>query len=94
MLKSRAIIMYSALIIAILPDKDSERIKVHKSGPFLHELQTTELKRRFEKSPYLKRGETVPLAKKLNLTPKAVHDWFYQQRVKVKKKDQEKHQGI
>ena len=93
MFKSQAIIVFSAIIIALLSDEKSEMIQVHRYGHRLHESQRTQLKRRFEKSIYLKRGEALSLAKKLNMKPKAVLNWFYQQRLKPKNKTNEEKQG-
>ena len=55
-------------------------------GIHIDEMQEVELKRRFNESPCLKRGEALSLAKKLNLKPNAVLKWFFIQRLKSKNK--------
>ena len=76
----------SSFIIALVSKKKSETIQQHKLGKHFYDVQKVELKRRFNESPYLKCGEALSLAMKLNLKPNTVSQWFYKQRLKSKNK--------
>ena len=77
----------SSFIIAFVSKKKSETIQCHMLGNHFYELQEVELKRRFNESPsHLKRGEATSLAKKLNLKPATIHQWFHKQRLKSRDK--------
>ena len=76
----------SSFIIALVSKMKSETIQKHMLGNHLYEMQEVELKKRFNESPYIKRGERLSLAKKLNLDPNTIYKWFYTQRLKSKNK--------
>ena len=76
----------SSFIIALVSKKKCETVQQHLLGNRFYEMQEVELKRRFNKSPRLKRGEALSLAKKLNLKPNTIYNWFYAQRLKSKNK--------
>ena len=83
----------ASFIIALVSKKKSETVQKHMLGARFYEMQEVELKKRFNKSPRLKRGETLSLAKKLNLKPSTVYKWFYLQRLKSKNKTRGANRG-
>ena len=75
-----------SFVIALVSKKKSETIQKHMLGNHLYEMQEVELKKRFNESPHLKRGEALSLAKKLNLDRNTIYKWFCAQRLKSKNK--------
>ena len=49
------------------------------------EHQVSELKKRFKSDPYIKGIEKEKMAKNLGITQKAIKDWFFSQRVRLKR---------
>ena len=82
-----------SFIIALVSKKKSKTIQRNMLRNHLNEMQEVELKKRFSRSPYLKRGEALSLAKKLNLDQNTICQWFYAQRFKSKNKTRGVNQG-